>query len=144
MHNAHLVYPPCCHTTCFHQQTMVGVSSSCMCVVEHFVRVLWWWCWLCLQPAIISVDDAACCCEKRFMLFESLRDDIIRICPSEPFESCNDLLSMICAWDASVEKGSGIGTSLIQHLLLECTSSVFCLTQCMCPQSHSSGTCSVF
>ena len=58
--------------------------------------------------------------------FESLRDGIVRICTSEPFESCNDLLSMVCAWDASVDEGSGIGTSLIQHSLLECTSPVFC------------------
>ena len=28
VHNAHVVYPPCCHTICFHQPTMVGVSSS--------------------------------------------------------------------------------------------------------------------
>ena len=72
------------------------------------------------------IDDVACCCEKRLMLFESLRDDIIRTYPSEPFESCNDLLSMVCARDASVKKGSGIGTSLHQHSLLECTSPVFC------------------
>ena len=81
---------------------------------------------LCLKPVIIKVDDVACCCEKRLMLFESLRDGIVRICPSEPFESTNDLLSMVCARDAFVEKGSAIGTSLIQHSLLECTSPVFC------------------
>ena len=64
--------------------------------------------------------------------------------PSEPFESTNDLLSMVCARDASVEKGSGIGTSLIQHLLHQCTCPVFCFALCTCPQSHSSAICNVF
>ena len=111
-------------------------------VVEQSICVSRWWCWLCLQPVITKVDEVACC-EKRLMLLESLRHGIIMICSSEPFESCNDLLSMICACDVSVEKGSAIGTSLIQHLLLECTSPVFCFTQCMCPQSHSSAISNV-
>ena len=88
--------------------------------------MLWCWCLLCLKPVITKVDDVACCCEKRLMLFESLRDGINRICPSESFESTNDLVSMVCAQDASVEEDSGIGTSLIQHSLLECTCPVFC------------------
>ena len=83
------------------------------------------------------IDNVVCCCEERPMLFESLRYGI-RICPSEPFESHNDLLSMVCAWDASVDDGSGIGTSFIYHSLHQCTSPAFCIAQCMCPQSHSS------
>ena len=78
------------------------------------------------QPVIATWNDAASSCEESLELLESLRDGIIRICPSEPFEGCNDLMSMVCAWDAFVEKGSAIGTSLIQHSLLECTSPVFC------------------
>ena len=98
-----------------------------VCVIEHLVHMLLWrWCWLCIQPVITTRDEVACCCEKRFMPFESLRHGIIRIRPSELFESINDLLSMICAWDASVDEGSAIGTSLIQHSLLECTGPVFC------------------
>ena len=41
-------------------------------------------------------------------------------------ESRNDLVGMVCAWDAFVEEGSAIDTILIQHSLLECTSPVFC------------------
>ena len=51
---------------------------------------------MCLKPAITNVDDVTCCCEKRLMLFVSLWHGIVRICPSEPFESCNDLVSMVC------------------------------------------------
>ena len=43
VHNAHRVYPPCCHTTCFHQSTMVGVSSSNVChwaPCPHVVMVM--------------------------------------------------------------------------------------------------------
>ena len=127
------------HIACFH---LVVTSLFCIrqpckmfyhqvCVVEHLFHVSWWQCCLCPQPVITKVDEVACCFEKRLMLFESLRDGIIRICLSEPFESCNDLLSMVCVWNASVEDGSAIGTSLIQHSLLECTCSVFCFTQCM-------------
>ena len=47
------------------------------------------------------------------MLLESVREGIIRVCPSESLESRNDLLSMVCAWDAFVEEGSAIDTSLI-------------------------------
>ena len=72
------------------------------------------------------VDNVASSCEVSLELLESLRDGIVRICPSEPFESSNDLVSMVCARDASVDAGSGIGTSLIQHSLHQCTSPVFC------------------
>ena len=72
------------------------------------------------------MDDVACSCEESFMLLESVREGIIRVCPSESLESRNDLVDMVCAWDAFVEKGSAIDTSLIQHLLLECTSPVLC------------------
>ena len=73
-----------------------------------------------------QVDGVASSCEESLELLESLRDGIIRICPSEPFESADGLVSMVCARDESVEKGSGIVTSLIQQSLLECTSPVFC------------------
>ena len=53
------------------------------------------------------------------MLLESTRDSTIRECPSESFESRNDLLSMVCGWDVFVEEGSAIDTSLIQHSLLD-------------------------
>ena len=79
-----------------------------------------------VHPVIAAWNDAASSCEESLEPLESLRDGIVRVCPSEPFESTNDLMSMICAWDASVEEGSAIGTSLIQHSLLECTSPVFC------------------
>ena len=129
-------------TTCSHPP-MVSVSASSVCVIEHLVHVLWWWlCWLCLKPFITMIDDVTCCCEKRLMLFESLRDGIIRICPSEPFESTNNLLSMVCAQDASVKKGSAIGTSLIQHSLHQCTCPVFCFTLCMSTKPlHSNLQC---
>ena len=72
------------------------------------------------------MDDVACSCEELFMLLESTREGIIRECPSESLESHNDLVGMVCAWDVSVDEGSAIDTSLIQHSLLECTSPVFC------------------
>ena len=78
-----------------------------------------------LKPFITTVD-VACSCEESFILLESVRDGIIRECPSELLESRNDLVGMVCAWDAFVEEGSAIDTSLIQHSLLECTSPVFC------------------
>ena len=81
---------------------------------------------MCLKHFITKVDDVACSCEELFMLLESMRDGIIRACPSESFESHNDLLGMVCACDVFVEEGSAIDTSLIQHLLLECTSPVLC------------------
>ena len=65
------------------------------------------------------------------MLLESVRDGMIRECPSELLESRNDLVSMVCAWDAFVEEGSAIDTSLIQHSLLECTSPVFLYFICV-------------
>ena len=93
----------------------------------------------------LSSPKLACLCEKRLMLFESLRDGIIRMCPYELFESTNDLVSVVCVENAFVvEKGSAIGTSLIQLLILECISPVFCFAQCSCPQSHSSGISNVF
>ena len=144
-HFAHTSHNVCClqrtiewfectmHIACFH---LVVTSLVCInqpwwlfhhqvSVVEHLVNVLLW-CWLCLKPVITKIDEVACCCEKRLMLFESLRHGIVRICPSEPFESTNGFVSMVCARDASVEEGSAIGTSLTQHSLLECTSPVFC------------------
>ena len=72
------------------------------------------------------MDDVACSCEESFILLESVRDGIIGVCPSESLESRNDLVSMVCAWDAFVEEGSAIDTSLIQHSLLESTSPVLC------------------
>ena len=47
------------------------------------------------------------------MLLESMRDGIIRVCPSESFESRNDLLSMVCAWDVFVEEGCAIDTDTL-------------------------------
>ena len=73
-----------------------------------------------------QVDDVVCSCEGSFVLLESVREGIIRECPSESLESRNDLVSMVCAWDAFVEECSVIDTSLIQHSLLECTSPVLC------------------
>ena len=61
-----------------------------------------------------------------FKPLESVWDGIIGECPSELLDSHNDLVCMVCAWDAFVEEGSAIDTSLIQHSLLECTSPVFC------------------
>ena len=86
----HLVVTP---LVCTNQPWRVFCHQ--VCVVEHLVHMLWW-CWLCLKPVITKIDDVACCCEKRLMLFESLSPGINRICPSEPFESTNDLLSMVC------------------------------------------------
>ena len=92
------------HISCFHLVVTPFVSINQpwwmfhhqVCVAEHLVHVLWWR-WLCHKPVITTkIDDVACCCEKRLMLFESLRHGIIRICPSEPFESTNDLVSMVC------------------------------------------------
>ena len=80
---------------------------------------------MCLKPFITTVDDVACSCEESFILLESMREGIIRVCPSELPESHYDLVGMVCAWDAFVEEGSAIDTSLIQHLLLECTTAVF-------------------
>ena len=85
----HLVVTP---LVCINQPWWVFHHQ--VCVVEHLVHVLWC-CWLCLKPAIATKDDVVCC-EKRLMLFESLRHDIIRVCPSEPFESTNDMVSMVC------------------------------------------------
>ena len=76
VHNAHLVYPPCCHTTCFHQPTMVAVSSSSVCWWAPCPRVVvilvvppsshhHWWCGLLLW--------------EEAQTFESLRDGIIRM-----------------------------------------------------------------
>ena len=67
-----------------------------VCVVEQSICVSRWWCWLCIQPVIATWNDAASSCEETLELLESLRHGIVRICPSEPFESCNDLLSMVC------------------------------------------------
>ena len=92
----------------------------------------------CVSSLLSPRDEVACCCEKRLMLFESLMDGIIRVCSSEPFENTNDLVSMVCTWDAFVEEGSAIGISLIQHSLHQCACPVFCFAQCTCTQSHSS------
>ena len=40
---------------------------------------------------------------------------MVRICPSEPFESHHDLVGMVCACNVFVEEDSAIGTSLIHH-----------------------------
>ena len=72
------------------------------------------------------MDDVACSCEESFIPLESVRDGIIRIYPCESLENRNDLVSTVCGWDAFVEEGSAIDTSLIQHSLLECTSPVLC------------------
>ena len=79
---SHHLFPSTNHGGCF--------IVKCL---SNLVHALWWW--LCLQPVITEIDDVACCCEKRLMLFELLRDGIIRICPSELFESTNDLVSMV-------------------------------------------------
>ena len=90
------------------------------------IGISWWWYWLSLKPVITTKDDVACSCEESLEPLESLRDDIVRICPSELFESCKDLLGLVCAWYVSAEESSTIGASFIQHSLLECTSPVFC------------------
>ena len=59
------------------------------------------------------MDDVACSCEESFMLLESVREGIIRECPSELLESRNDLVGMVCAWDAFVEEGSAIDTDTL-------------------------------
>ena len=64
---------------------LLSALSTCCCGGVGCVSIL----------VITKVDDVASSCDKRLMLFESLRDGIIRICPSEPFESANDLLSMV-------------------------------------------------
>ena len=84
---------------------------SIKCIVEHPCPRVVEWCWLCLKPVIIMIDDAACC-EKRLMLLESLRHGIIRTCPSNPFENVIDVLGMVCACSAFMDEGSVIGTSL--------------------------------
>ena len=117
----HLVVTP---LVCIHQEWWVFEHH--VCVVQQSICVLWRQCWLCLKHFITKVDDVACSCEELFMLLESMRDGIIRACPSESFESHNDWLGMVCACDVFVEEGSAIDTSLIQHLLLECTSPVLC------------------
>ena len=126
--------PPCCHTTYLYPPTMVGVSSSSVLSLSTLS--------MCNGGvgcvSSLSSPKLACLCEKRLMLFESLKHGIIRMCPYELFESTNDLVSVVCVENAFVvEKGSAIGTSLIQHSLLECISPVFCFIQCTCPQSHS-------
>ena len=117
----HLVVTP---LVCIHQEWWVFEHQ--VCVVQQSICVSWRQCWLCLKPFITTMDDVACSCEELFMLLESVRDGIIRECPSESLESRNDLLSMVCGWDAFVEEGSAIDTSLISHSPLECTSPVFC------------------
>ena len=59
------------------------------------------------------MDDVACSCEESFVLLESVREGIIRVRPSESLESHNDLVSMVCAWDAFVEEGSAIDTDTL-------------------------------
>ena len=92
------------HIMCIH---FVVTPLVCVhqewCVLEHEVRVVEQsicvsrrWCWLCLQPVITTWNDAASSCEESLEPLESLRDGIVRICPSEPFESTNDLLSIVC------------------------------------------------
>ena len=83
----HHLFPSTNHGGCFIHQ---------VCLVEHIVRV---WCGdvgcvsslslprLMVWPVIVRRDSGC---------FESLRDDNIRICPFEPFESCNDLVGMVC------------------------------------------------
>ena len=117
----HLVVTP---LVCIHQERWVFEHQ--VCVVQQSICVSQRQCWFCLKPFITAMDDVACSCEESFMLLESMRDGIIWECPSESLESHNDLLSMVCAWDAFVEEGSAIDTSLIQHSFLECTSPVFC------------------
>ena len=80
--------------------------------------------WVYVAIDVTTGQEASC--EELLVLLESVRDGIIRECPSESFESRNDLLSMVCGWDAFVEEGSAIDTRLIQHSLLECTSPVLC------------------
>ena len=117
----HLVVTP---LVCIHQEWWVFEHQ--VCVVQQSICISRRQCWLCLKPFITTMDDMACSCEESFVLLESLRDGIIRECQSESLERCNDLVCMVCGWDAFVEEGSAIDTILIQHSLLECTSPVFC------------------
>ena len=104
----HLVVTP---LVCIHQEWWVFEHQ--VCVIQQSICVLWRQCWLCLKPFITTMDDVACSCEESFMLLESVRDGIIRVCPSESLESRNDLVSMVCAWDAFVEEGSAIDTDTL-------------------------------
>ena len=79
-----------------------------------------------VRNSLVFIKMCTNSCEESFMLLESMRGGITRECPSESLESRNDLLGMVCGWDAFVEEGSAIDTSLIQHSLLECTGPVFC------------------
>ena len=92
------------HIWCFHLVVTPLVSihqpwcvfQHQVCVIEHLVHVLWMWWWLCLQPVITTIDDVACCCEKSLKVIEWMRDGMVRIHPSEPFESRHDLVGMLC------------------------------------------------
>ena len=75
----HLVVTP---LVCVHQEWWVLEHE--VRVVEQSICVSRRWCWLCLKSGITKIDDVVCCCEMRLLLFESLRDGIIRVCPSEP------------------------------------------------------------
>ena len=79
----HLVVTP---LVCVHQEWWVLEHE--VRIVEQSICVSRRWCWLCLKPVITTRDDVASCCEESLEPLESLRDGIIRICPSEPFESC--------------------------------------------------------
>ena len=109
----HLVVTP---LVCIHQEWWVFEHQ--VCVVQQSICVLQRQCWLCLKPFITEIDDVACSCEESFMLLESMREGIIRECPSESLESRNDLVGMVCAWDGFVEESSAVDTSLIQHSFL--------------------------
>ena len=102
------------------------IFEHLVCAIQQLICALWRQCWLCLKPFITTMDDVACSREESFVLLESMGDGIIGVCPSESLESRNDLVGMVCGWDAFMEEGSAIDTSLIQHSLLECTSPVFC------------------
>ena len=86
----HLVVTP---LVCIHQEWWVFEHQ--VCVVQQSICVLWRQCWFCLKPFITTMDDVACSCEELFMLLESMRDGIIRECPSESLESRNDLVGMV-------------------------------------------------
>ena len=79
----HLVVTP---LVCVHQEWWVLEHE--VRVVEQSICVSRRWCWLCLHHVIATWNDAASSCEETLELFESLRDGIVRVCPSEPFESC--------------------------------------------------------
>ena len=87
----HLVVTP---LVCIHQEWQVLQHQVLLSTPSAKLRR---WFRLCLQPVVATVDDVARSCEESLESLESLRDGTVRICPSEPFESHDDLVGMVCA-----------------------------------------------